>query len=65
MSEDIDPETEEKQNYLRKNILERGYDVNTFVSFLIEKKGEGGDDVANWSLQDLQGVVNEFLALNE
>ena len=65
MSEDIDPETEEKQNYLRENILERGYDVNTFVSFLIEKKGEGGDDVANWSLPDLQGVVNEFIALNE
>ena len=38
MSEDIDPITEEKQNYLRENILEKNYDVNVFVSFLIEKK---------------------------
>ena len=56
---------EEKQNYLRENILERGFDGNTFVSFLIEKKGEAGADVANWSLSDLKIVVAEFISLSE
>jgi len=64
MSEDIDPITEEKQNYLRENILEKNYDVNVFVSFLIEKKGEGGADIANWSFPDLKAVVSEFISLN-
>ena len=63
--EDSDPVTEEKQNYLRENILEKGYDGNDFVNFLIEKKGEGGADVANWSLHDLKQVVKEFIKINE
>ena len=55
---------EEKQNFLRENILDQGYDVNKFVEFLIDKKGEGGADVGNWSLSDLQIVVQEFINLN-
>ena len=62
--EESDPITEAKQNYLRENILEKGYDANVFVNFLIEKKGEGGADVSNWSLPDLQNVVKEFINLN-
>lgn len=65
MEDDIDPLTEQKQNYLRQNILERGYDGNTFANFLIQKKGEDGADISNWSLNDLKDVVNEFIALNE
>ena len=61
----MDQETLQKQNYLRENILDRGYDTNSFIDFLIGKKGEGGDDVANWSLPDLQNVVKEFISLNE
>ena len=53
--------TEEKQNFLREKILEKGYDVNEFVQFLTEKKGEEGADVANWSMEDLKIVVNEFI----
>ena len=64
MSEELDPMIEEKQNYLRQNILDRGYDGNTFVNFLMERRGEEGADVSNWSFPDLQAVVNEFIALN-
>ena len=56
--------TEEKQNFLREKILEKGYDVNEFVQFLTEKKGEEGADVANWSMEDLKLVVNEFVKLH-
>ena len=51
---------QEKQNFLRVNILEKGYDVNQFVSFLQSKKGEAGSDISNWSMEDLRIVVKEF-----
>ena len=56
--------TEEKQNFLREKILDKGYDTNQFVQFLTEKKGEDGADVSNWSMEDLVSVVNEFIKLN-
>lgn len=65
MTEELSPETEEKQNYLRDNILDKGYDVNDFIAYLIDKKGEGGDDIANWSLPDLKAIVNEYIAHKE
>ena len=65
MSEEIDQETQEKQNFLRQNIMEAGYDANFFVEFLISKKGEAGADVGNWSLPDLKNVVNEFINKNK
>ena len=55
---------QEKQNFLRENILEKGYDVNEFVSFLQSKKGEAGSDISNWSMNDLYIVVKEFISIN-
>ena len=59
-----DSSQEEKQNYLRENILEKGYDPNQFVSFLQSKKGEEGSDISNWTMEDLQQVVQEFISIN-
>ena len=59
-----DTSTEEKQNYLRLNILEKGYDATTFINFLKSKKGEQGEDIANWSMPDLQKVVQEFISIH-
>ena len=59
-----DSEQIEKQNFLRKNILEKGYDVSQFVSFLKSKKGEAGSDISNWSMPDLYDVVKEFISQN-
>ena len=64
MSEE-NPENEEKQNYLKEHILDKGYDTNEFTSFLISKKDEGGDDISNWSFQDLKGAVEEYLSQKE
>ena len=63
MSEE-DISIEEKQNYLRENILEKNYDTNSFIEFLKEKK-EGGDDIQNWSFPDLKQVVREFISLQD
>ena len=59
-----DATIEEKQGFLRETILNKGYDVNQFIQFLTDKKGEEGADVSNWSMRDLQTVVKEFIKLN-
>ena len=58
-------EQKEKQNYLRKKILEKGLDPGQFVEFLQEKKGEEGDDISNWTMEDLKIVVKEFYQIND
>ena len=60
-----DASQEEKQNFLRQSILDKGYDTNLFVEFLMDKKGEGGADVGNWTMSDLKVVVKEFISLQE
>ena len=60
-----DTDQKEKQNFLRKKILERGLDPVTFVEFLQEKKGEEGDDITNWTMEDLKIVVKEFYQKND
>ena len=59
-----DATIEEKQGFLRETILDKGYDANQFMQFLIDKKGEEGADVSNWLMNDLQAVVKEFIKLN-
>ena len=60
-----DSSQEEKQIFLRENILEKGYDTNMFVEFLMDKKGEDGADVGNWSMNDLKIVVKEFISMQQ
>ena len=60
-----DASQEEKQNFLRQNILDKGYDTNLFVEFLMDKKGEEGADGGNWTMSDLKIVVKEFISLQE
>ena len=51
---------EEKQNYLRENIIDQGYDEATFIEYLLKLKGEEGLDIKNWSKNDLIKVVQDF-----
>ena len=58
-------ETEEqKQNYLRENILEKGYEAEDFVTYLTSKKGDEGINLSNWSLEELKSVVQEYISNN-
>ena len=47
---------EVKQTYLRKEILDLGYDADHFLEYLLDERMEG-DDVDNWSLDSLEDVV--------
>ena len=50
-----------KQAYLRENVLEKGYDADEFMEFLQEKKGENGLDLNTWTMKELTKAVTEFI----
>ncbi|MCQ2820670.1 MAG: hypothetical protein MJ252_25675 [archaeon] len=52
---------EQKQDYLREAILDKGYDGNQFMTFLQEKRGDE-INLDEWSLDDLHNAVNEFIS---
>ena len=57
-----DSDEQQKQLFLRENILDKGYEAEDFVSYLTSKKGDEGIDLNNWSLEELKSVVNEFIS---
>ena len=54
---------EEKQKFLRENILDEGYDANEFLEFISNKRGEDEVDLENWTMEELNSVVNEFITI--
>ena len=56
----MEDEQELKQQFLREEILEKNYDPQSFIDFLITKKGETAADINNWSLEELKSIVVEF-----
>ena len=62
MKDDI--ETKEKQEYLRINILEKGYDADEFMEYLETLRGEKGLQIESWSKNDLIKAVQEFTRIN-
>ena len=56
---------EQKQKYLRENVLEKGYDPDKFLEFLTIKKGEQGIQLENWTFQEIIEATNEFLNNNK
>ncbi len=51
----------QKQVFLRENILNKGFSANDFMGFLQSKKGESGLDLNNWTLEELDLTVKEFI----
>ena len=56
----MENEQEIKQSYLRKEILEKNYDTQSFLDFLTTKKGENASDINNWTIEELKKAVVEF-----
>ena len=50
----------EKQNYLRENILNMGYNADEFMQYLSYLKGEDGLDLSNWTFEELESTVSEL-----
>jgi hypothetical protein len=55
--------TKQKQQYLRANIIEVGYDPSHFTDFMSEQREEG-EDIDNWSFSSLQDMVKKYVSMN-
>jgi hypothetical protein len=53
-------ESEIKQAYLRNEIIDKDYNPDEFLDFMIEKNGEKATDLDSWSMEDLKKAVSEF-----
>ena len=53
-------EQEKKQAFLRQEILDKNYDPQSFIDFLVSKKGETAADINNWTLEELNSIVIEY-----
>ena len=56
----FDQDIEMKQNLIKSTIIDKNYDKNAFFNYCMSKKGEGGDDLANWTMEELNSTINEF-----
>ena len=52
--------TGKMQNYLRKEIIDKGYSPDDFANYLKKIKGENGTDLNLWSIEELYYVVPQF-----
>jgi sorting nexin-7/30/sorting nexin-8 len=62
---DEENEKKEKQEYLRINILEKGYNADEFMEYLKTLRGEKGLEIKNWTKNDLIKAVQDFINMNQ
>ena len=55
-----DNSLEEKQSFLRENILNKGLDGEEFMNFLVKLKGENANDLEKWTLDELKMVKHKI-----
>lgn len=60
MEDQIDQERTSKQTFLREEILEKGYDITLFQSYM-ESQKEDGLNIDSWSLEELKQVIYDFI----
>ena len=60
MIDDEGKNIEKKQNYLRKEIIDKGFSPDDFASYVKKIKGENGANLNSWSIEELYYVVPQF-----
>ena len=55
----------EKQNLIREEIINKGFDSIEFIEYLIQCKGPGGENINSWSVPDLKNAISYFITLNK
>ena len=51
----------EKQALIKKNILDKHFDKDQFFSFCMSKKPNNGDNLKNWTKEELTTIINNFV----
>ena len=57
----FEQDIEKKQNIIKTSIIDKNYDKNLFFNFCMDKKEQGGEDLSNWTLEELTSTINEFV----
>ena len=57
---DNEEQIEKKQNFLRKEIIDKGYSPEDFANYVKNIKGENGADLNLWSIEELYIIVPQF-----
>ena len=57
-------EISKKKQLLQKEIIDKNYDQTAFLNFCISKK-ENGDDLNQYTYDELASVIKEFIALQQ
>jgi hypothetical protein len=52
---------QKKQNLLQTEIIDKNYDKTAFINFCMSKK-DNGDDLNNWTFEELSEIVQEFIS---
>ena len=56
----MDNERTLKQNYLRTEIMEKGFDSEQFLGYISDLKGEEEAEIDNFTLEELKEAVANF-----
>ena len=59
-SPNVNTDLIEKQNLIKSTIIENNYDKNLFFTYCMNREGSKGDDLSNWSIEELKEVINSF-----
>ncbi|CAD8050876.1 unnamed protein product [Paramecium sonneborni] len=59
MSQSLEGDKALKEKYLQDQV-ENGLDADQCAQFLLDLKPEGGDDIDNWSLNELKQAIEQF-----
>ena len=51
---------EKKQEYLRIEIMEKGFDTELFTENMQKEKGENALELENWTFEELKQFVEKF-----
>ena len=60
--EEENNDQQQKQQYLRENILDKGYDANEFMEYFKESSGIQEINLNDYTMENLIDVVNGFYA---
>jgi len=50
---------------MREEIINKGYDSIKFIEYLVQCKGEGGENINNWPITDLKNAIKDFIYLSD
>ena len=65
MIENSENELSKKQEYLRIEIMEKGFDTELFTENMQKEKGENALELENWTFEELKQFVEKFQKENQ